>query len=92
MLPELVSAARTWTGFDAAIVTSGSIEENEGLANAGLTIPIALQSRQEASRAFHLLESPAAVRISPEGTIVGAPASGAQAIWSLIASIEAGPE
>jgi thiol-disulfide isomerase/thioredoxin len=88
MLPELVSAAGNWTGFDMAIVTSGRVEENDELANAGLTIPIALQTRQEASRAFHLLESPAAVRISPEGTIVGSPASGAQAIWSLIATIE----
>ena len=90
ILPELAIAARTWTGFDAAIIASGSAEENQGLSNAGLSIPIALQSRQEASRAFHVLESPAAVLVSPEGTVVGAPASGAQAIWNLIAAIESG--
>ena len=90
MIPDLVSAARTWNGFDATIIANGSAEENLELSNASLSIPIALQSRQEASRAFHVLESPAAVRISPEGTIVGAPASGVQAIWSLIAAIEAG--
>ena len=90
MLSELAVAARTWTGFDAAIIASGSAEENQDLANTGLSLPIALQSRQEASRAFQVLESPAAVRISPEGTIVGTPASGVQAIWSLIADIEAG--
>jgi thiol-disulfide isomerase/thioredoxin len=90
MLPELASAARNWTQFDATIIASGSAEENQALANVGLSIPIALQSRKEASRAFQLLESPAAVRISPDGTIVGAPASGVQAIWSLIAAIESG--
>jgi hypothetical protein len=89
VLPELASAARNWTQFDATIIASGSAEENQALANAGLSTPIALQSRQEASRAFRLLESPAAVRISPEGTIVGPPATGMQAIWSLIAAIEA---
>ena len=90
MLPELAVAARSWSGFDAAIIASGSAAENQDLANTGLSLPIALQSRQEASRAFQVLESPAAVRISPEGTIVGTPASGVQAIWSLIADIEAG--
>jgi len=90
ILPELVSASRTWAGFDAVVVASGSAEENDELVNADLTIPIALQSRQEASRAFQVLESPAAVLVSSEGNILGAPASGAQAIWNLIASIEAG--
>jgi hypothetical protein len=89
MLPDLASLAGTWTGFDAVIIASGTTEENLALADAGLSIPIALQARQEASRAFQVLESPAAVRVSPEGTIVGAPASGVQAIWGLVKSIEA---
>jgi thiol-disulfide isomerase/thioredoxin len=89
MLPDLANAARNWTRFDAAVIASGSAEDNGDLLTAGLSVPIALQSRQEASRAFQVLESPAAVLVSPEGTIVGEPAIGVQAIWSLIASLEA---
>ena len=84
MLPELAVAARTWSGIRRGDHCQRQRRENLDLANAGLSIPIALQSRQEASRAFQVLESPAAVRISPEGTIVGTPASGVQAIWSLM--------
>ena len=88
MLPDLAAASRDWRSFDAVVVTNGKDDENQPLLDAGLAIPVALQERSEVARLFQMLESPAAVRISPEGTIVGPPASGAQAIWSMVAAIE----
>lgn len=88
MLPDLAAASQNWRSFDAVLVTNGVGDENQALLDAGLAIPVALQEKHEAARLFQLLESPAAVRISPEGTIVGPPASGAQAIWSMVAAIE----
>jgi len=88
LLPDLAVASRNWRSFDAVLVTNGVGDENQPLLDAGLSIPVALQEGNRAARLVQLLESPAAVRISPDGTIVGQPAAGAQAIWSMVSAIE----
>lgn len=88
LLTDLAEASRNWRSFDAVLVTNGVGNDNQVLNDAGLAIPVAVQEGNEAARLFQVLETPAAVRISPGGTIVGQPATGAQAIWNMVTAIE----
>ena len=89
-LPSFAAASRGWSGFDAVVISRGDASANAALANAGVTLPVALQTMREGSRAFQVLDTPAAVEIDANGAIAGPPAVGGAAIAALATRMSQG--
>jgi len=87
-LPTLRAESAGWGALDAVVVTRGTEAANAPLA--GLPIPVAIQSFRNAAYALEVLETPAAVEISPEGNVIGSPAVGAAAISALAGRLAQG--
>jgi thiol-disulfide isomerase/thioredoxin/uncharacterized membrane protein YphA (DoxX/SURF4 family) len=85
----LVEEAVEWmhdepAGLSVFIMTEGTPEENLGKTNGLIASHVFLQKQREVADAYHAWGTPAAVIVSPHGTLVSEVAQGAEAIRSLL--------
>jgi hypothetical protein len=88
MYDSLIEAAASWTGFDAVVITRGTVEPDTLLDPLRQRVPVALQHGFSVAQAFQVLEAPAAVAVNSDGTIARPPAVGANAVLQLAQELQ----
>jgi peroxiredoxin len=90
LAPHLERLHRSVTDLQVLVVSRGTVDANrEKVREHGLTFPVLVQRRWEASRVYGMLATPIAYLIDERGIIAADVAYGLDAILALVARAEA---